>query len=93
MSETEVLYDRLGGQAGIDKLVNRLVELHLKETLIESHVRVGAPQLFETNVPRQGASNSGWWFYPPVSDGFGVQRRIGPYIFRIGGGGANPASH
>lgn len=28
MSDT--LYDRLGGQAGIDKLVNRIVELHLQ---------------------------------------------------------------
>lgn len=28
MSET--LYDRLGGQAGIDKLVNRIVDLHLQ---------------------------------------------------------------
>lgn len=27
---TETLYDRLGGQAGIDKLVNRIVDLHLQ---------------------------------------------------------------
>ncbi|WP_018879515.1 group 1 truncated hemoglobin [Thioalkalivibrio sp. ALE9] len=34
MSETETLYDRLGGQAGIDKLVNRIVELHLQNQTV-----------------------------------------------------------
>lgn len=30
MTATETLYDRLGGQSGIDKLVDRIVDLHLQ---------------------------------------------------------------
>lgn len=34
MAETETLYDRVGGQAGIDKLVNRIVDLHLQNEVV-----------------------------------------------------------
>lgn len=33
------LYDRLGGQAGIDKLVDRIVELHLKNEVAGQRYR------------------------------------------------------
>ncbi|GHC16928.1 group I truncated hemoglobin [Aidingimonas halophila] len=37
MSET--LYDRLGGQSGIDKLCNRIVELHLENEVVSPRYR------------------------------------------------------
>ena len=39
MTATDTLYDRLGGQSGIDKLVDRIVDLHFQNEVVAPRYR------------------------------------------------------